>query len=269
MQPQSAVTESADSSSRLEGLWTFEEGGGDTARDSSGNGQTLSAHGDPVWVGGGTFGGAIALDGASQWLTTAGPILRTTESYSVAAWVRFDTGTMDPGLRLPRGTYAVTAVSQIGPSSEEPTHSPFYLGARAIKQTMPDGTSPAALRWCLTVAPVDGSMTGVLEWQHATSAKPIEVSVFDEWVLLVGVCDTATRTTQLYVPGTDDGGTATLPEEWPFWQAEGGLQVGQAFWLGNPVDRWPGSVGPVRAYSGVLTADDAVSLYEQGATAER
>jgi concanavalin A-like lectin/glucanase superfamily protein len=281
-----ATTSSRDAAAgapvRLEGWWRFDEGSGDTFADASGNGHTLTPTGGPTPTTGGRFGGAIAFDGATQWLSTARPVLRTDESFSVAAWLRLDRAAMRAGVQLPENHNAVTAVSQ-----DAPTHSPFYLGARLARTNRPDGFE-ASLRWTFTVAPTDDGTTDIIEWCHAHSTQPVEV---DQWVLLVGVYDLSTRTARLYVPGTGDRGTYRLPEVWPRWHAPGGLQigqarysdkvadvwpgsvgptrVGQARYLDSVADLWPGSVGPVRAYTGVLTEEDAASLYAEDSLSSR
>jgi hypothetical protein len=159
---------------------------------------------------------------------------------------------------LPAGHHALTAVSQSGLS-----HSAFYLGVRLIPEP---SNGQAILRWNFTVAPIDGSTTGPVEWQHAY-ADAVEPSVLEKWVLLVGVYDLTSRCARLYVPGSDVVGIARLPENWPCWNAENGLHVGCGRYLDGVADQWPGSVGPVRAFAGVLSADDAASLYSRDAIA--
>jgi hypothetical protein len=257
--PTGAIeSETRDAAHRLAAWWTFDEGEGDTAADASGNGHQLTAVNGPQWTGSSRFG-AVSLDGAAQHLATQDPAVRTDESYSVAAWVRLDSSRTD--LRLPAGWHAVTAVSQSGPSRSAATHCQFYLGARTSADAQPDGTTKDVLRWCFTVAPADGSVEQKLvDWQHAMSG-PIESSALDRWELLVGVYDVATRKTHLFVPGRGEVATVELPEQWTLWHAGGQVHVGQAIWLGNMVDQWPGSVGPVRLYAGVLTESDAARLY--------
>ncbi len=226
------------------GRWRFDEGVGDRAADSSGNGHILTGVGDFGWTSG-PFGGAVVLDGATQWLSTAGPVLRTDQSFSVAAWVRLESSTMGQQVRLAPGVHALTAVSQSGP-----THSPFYLGVRLIRETH--------VRWCFTVSPEDGVS---VEWQHAASSTPIDESMFDRWTLIVGVLDVSSRTTHLYVRDNGDDATVHLPDVWTPWQADDGLQVGQGRFSAVPADMWPGSIGQMRVFSGALTAEDVENLH--------
>ena len=251
VQPQSAQSNSPGVSPRTEGWWKFGDDLTAGVEDLSGNGHTLTTTGEPTRVEG-PFGGGVALDGATQWLGTAKPVLRTDASFSVAAWVRLDGDTVQP----PPGEFAWTALSQSGAS-----HTPFYLGLRVIQQPQPDGTTVGVPSWCFTAAPVDGSMTGAVEWQHAHSTQPADESQLGQWVLLVGVLDAARHTATLYVPSTGDRNTVQLTAQWPYWNADGGLQVGFGRYLDDVSDQWPGSVGPVRVFSGVLSESDAAALH--------
>ncbi|MER8072293.1 LamG-like jellyroll fold domain-containing protein [Streptomyces sp. NPDC094034] len=250
-----------DGAGTLRAWWKFDEGAGTTATDSSGNGHTLTATGDPGRSVGGTVPGAVAFDGVSQWLSTEGPVLRTDQSFSVAAWVRLDATTTAGDIDLPAGQYAIAAVAQDGPS-----HSPFYLGARKVLDGQTTGAPEAPLRWDFTVAPIDGAVTGTIEWPHA-AAGPVQPAL-GEWVLLVGIYDLDAGTATLVVPGAGDVVTVPLPEGWPQWHAEGGVQLGRARYLDKVSDLWPGSVGPVRIFSGVLTAEDAAELYRNDTVPE-
>lgn len=245
-------TSNAEANGRVDEVarWTFDEGAGATASDSTGNGHTLTAVGDVGWTSGGRAGGAVALDGATQWLATETPVLRTDESFSVAAWVCLDRDALGPEIKFPPDVYAYTAVSQSGPG-----HSPFYLGVRLVDEKV---------RWCFTVSPEDGLS---VEWQHAASTAPVDRSMLDTWVLLVAAFDVEAGTTHLYVPGSREHATVPLPDGWPHWHGYDGLQVGQGRFESKPADMWPGAIGRVQLFSGVLTAEDVDSLYSDDAPA--
>ena len=51
------------------GVWLFNETAGDTASDSSGNGNDGTLEGDPNWVPDGKFGNALELDGAGDYVS--------------------------------------------------------------------------------------------------------------------------------------------------------------------------------------------------------
>lgn len=153
------------------GHWALDEGTGTTAKDDGPNAKPLTLSAGTSWTPG-VSGSALKFDGNGQYAETDGPVLDTTASYSVSAWVRLD--------ELP-GNYA-TAVSQ---DTRRQT-SPFYLqygqGAFAF-------STPGESRARLVTTPEKG------RWYH-----------------LVGVRDSADNTIELYVDGkpaaTATGGAA-------------------------------------------------------------
>ncbi|MDH7598525.1 MAG: sugar-binding protein [Sedimentisphaerales bacterium] len=67
--------------------WRLDEKSGDKAYDSSGNGQMVTLHGDPVWMpSDGKIGGALALDGIDDWVETG--YATDLPYWTVAVWVR-------------------------------------------------------------------------------------------------------------------------------------------------------------------------------------
>ncbi|MFE6174448.1 LamG-like jellyroll fold domain-containing protein [Streptomyces sp. NPDC056464] len=153
------------------GSWALDEGTGNTANDSGPNAKALKLSEGTTWTPG-VNGSALRFDGQGRYAETDGPVLDTTGSYSVSAWVRLD--------ELP-GNYA-TAVSQ----DTRRQASPFYLqygqGAFAF-------STPGESRARLVTTPETG------RWYH-----------------LVGVRDSTDNTIKLYVDGkpaaTATGGAA-------------------------------------------------------------
>jgi hypothetical protein len=236
---------------RLQGSWHLDEAGGTTAADDSGYGRTMTATGAPAWTSDSVVGAsAIALNGSSQWLNTGGPVLRTDSSFSVAAWVRLN-GSLLGGAPP---TTAATALGQDGTYM-----SGFFLGYRLVTQTNPDGTTSTVGHWSFSVTSSDASSG--YTWLHARSLLPVDASALDQWVLIVGVYDAASRTTRIYIPGTGDQDARPLPSSWLPWQAGGRLTAGRAKYKGNNVDFWPGDIDEVRAYAGVLTNAEAQDLF--------
>ncbi|MER7491246.1 LamG-like jellyroll fold domain-containing protein [Streptomyces pharetrae] len=142
------------------GHWALDEGSGGTAKDDGPNAEPLTLAGGTTWTPG-IDGSALRFDGQGQYAETDGPVLDTTGSYSVSAWVTLDA--------LP-GNYA-TAVSQ----DTRRQASPFYLqygqGAFAF-------STPGEHRARLETTPETG------RWYH-----------------LVGVRDSTSDEIRLYVDG--------------------------------------------------------------------
>jgi hypothetical protein len=169
-----------------------------------------------------------------------------------------DSARLGGQLALPPDWYAVTAVSQDGPS-EEPSNSPFYLGVRLIDNPLKSGAN-YTMHWNFTASPALGTEYD-FDWTHAFSQQVVRPEELDEWVLLVGVYDLTAGFLRLYVPGNADEAHVELPDNWPKWHAAGPTRLGHGRFRGDVADQWPGSIGQVRVYSGVLSKEDAASLY--------
>ncbi|MGW7298005.1 LamG-like jellyroll fold domain-containing protein [Streptomyces sp. NPDC054829] len=159
------------------GHWKLDENTGTTAADEGPNDRPLTLREGATWTPG-VSGSALKFDGQKQYAETAGPVLDTAGSYSVAAWVRLD--------QLP-GNYA-TAVSQ----DSRATANSFYLqyGHGNFAFSTPDE-------------------------RRATAPVSVERG---RWYHLVGVRDATTNQIRLYVDGelaaTNTGGAA-LPSTGP------------------------------------------------------
>jgi len=69
----------------LVGYWTFDEGSGTIAYDSSGNGLDGTFNGDPQWVVG-QVGGALEFDGDDSVEIPHSPLLSITDEITITAW---------------------------------------------------------------------------------------------------------------------------------------------------------------------------------------
>ncbi|MFD3627543.1 LamG-like jellyroll fold domain-containing protein [Streptomyces sp. NPDC058698] len=151
------------------GSWALDEGTGTTAKDDGPADRPLKLTEGTGWTDG-VSGSALKFDGQGQYARTDGPVLDTTGSYTVSAWVSLDS--------VP-GNYA-TAVSQDGLRQANPFYLQYGQGAFAF-------STPGGQRARLETTPETG------RWYH-----------------LVGVRDDTTGEITLYVDGeraaTVDGG---------------------------------------------------------------
>lgn len=165
----------------------------------------------------GAVGQAMQLDGVSGSVAVPN-VLRTDESFSVAAWVRLDQA---------GGAHA--AVSQ----DSDGAFAGFDLWYR-----------PESGRWAFGMARDKAIYKGT---DLAQSAQPARVGV---WTHLAGVYNAKDRSLTLYVNGVPSG-TATRAV--PDWHANGLLRIGRTQWNGNPaVDHWRGAIDEVEVYDRVL-----------------
>ncbi|GAA4720745.1 LamG domain-containing protein [Phytohabitans rumicis] len=199
------------------GLWRLDG----TADDASGSGRG-TLHGWPTWAAGQSMYPdpadlAVQLDGYDDHVSAAN-VVDTSQSFSVAAWVRLDEA----------GKWS-TAVSQDGAHA-----SAFYL------QAMEDG------HWCFY-----GSREDKLDPPGAR-AKSSGLAQLGVWTHLAGVYRKQSRQVELYVNGVLAG---TAPHDGNF-KAGGGLQIGRARHNDSSVGFFPGAIDDVAVYSRPLFADE-------------
>lgn len=217
-----------DASGHPSGWWKLDQSAGTNVTDTSGSGYTANATGV-------TWGNNAATFAATsgQQVATNGPVLDTSSSYTVSAWVNMAS--------LP--THNATIVAQNGTNA-----SSFYLqynyahtGAPlwSMEQTDGDTAAPSFPSAYATAVPTSGT------WTH-----------------LVGVYNVATGTSQIYVNGALSGtGTNTTP-----WNATGPLTIGAGKYQGTAMDFLPGSVSNVQVYPRALSGSDVTALYGNGRT---
>src|ERR1700679_1578228 len=144
------------------GHWAFDEGTGTTAADSSGAGHPLTLQGGATWAPGVVGANALSLNGTQQYAESAGPVIDTTQSFTVSAWVY-----------LNNVNGYQTFVSQDGSQV-----SGFFLQLRGDTHqfafTRPAYDSPKAL--------------GIIATDAAVIPQP------DEWYHLTGVYDASAQT---------------------------------------------------------------------------
>ncbi|GIH22830.1 hypothetical protein Aph01nite_11400 [Acrocarpospora phusangensis] len=194
------------------GLWTLDGHG----FDDSGYGQDAQPTG-VVWAAdrGGNTEAAARLNGAAK-LTTAGPVVRTDQSFTVAAWARIT------DLSL----YERTVVSQEGTSVAS-----FYLGLRQ------DANRP---QWSMQLRPSDATVC----CPRAAVGGTVKLG---QWQHLAGVYDQAAGKVRLYVDGVNVREvTATSA-----WRANGPLSIGFGKWA-PAGDFFAGDVDDVQVFAGVL-----------------
>ncbi|SMD27515.1 Concanavalin A-like lectin/glucanases superfamily protein, partial [Kibdelosporangium aridum] len=200
------------------GHWKFDEKDGKTARNS------VEGGADGVLTGGASFdpkgasNGALKVDGVDGTMTTSGPVLRTDQSFSVAAHVKLD--------RADNGTYTV-----LGQDGEKICS--FCLQYQSN-------------RWVFVFPRNDADTPVGYDWV-GTEPQPVP----GVWTHLAGTFDATTGKIRLYVDGHLIGETTRVTP----WQATGAFRIGSARVLG--VNQWlPGSVDEVRVYSRALSEDE-------------
>ncbi|MGN5377108.1 LamG-like jellyroll fold domain-containing protein [Streptomyces lasalocidi] len=150
--------------------WTFDEGSGTSAAESSGNGHTATLQGAAGWGTGKVGAHSLSLTAGGD-ATASGPALDTSKAFSVGVWVNL----------AQLGGYQ-TAVSIDGKAV-----SAFYLGLR-------DDTGTFAF-----------ARLGSDATQNAAVAAAATAPTADTWTHLVGVSDPTAGVIRLYVNGVLEG----------------------------------------------------------------
>ncbi|MFD8915083.1 LamG-like jellyroll fold domain-containing protein [Streptomyces sp. NPDC059575] len=217
-----------DASGHPAGWWKLNQDSGDTVTDSSGAGNSAHATG-VTWSD-----DAASFSGTSgQEIATNGPVLDTTASYTVSAWVKMSS--------LP--THNATIVAQSGS-----TNSAFMLQYNYAHTGAP--------LWSMEQTSKDASGTSF------PAAYSSAVPASGAWTHLVGVFDASTGSIKIYVNGILSGsGTNATP-----WSATGPLTIGQAKYAGGSTDLLPGAVSDTQVYQRALSVSDISSLYGKGRT---
>jgi hypothetical protein len=210
------------------GRWTFDEGTGTTAADSSGTdpGSPLQLAGAAGWAAHDRYGTALSLNGTTGEAETTGPVLHTNANFTVAAWVRLSTTNTN-------GQW-VTAVSQNGSQS-----SSFVLG---------DNGSA----WAFALRGADASGSAVTVWQIAAPGA-VQAGV---WTHLVGVYDVGTHEMRLYV----NGALAATGEGASPFDSRSTLDVGRARTSNSWTGWWPGQVDDVQVWDRIVYPGEIAAI---------
>jgi len=221
-----------DSSGHAVGWWPLTDGSAASgnysptfAVDQSGSGNTAVMSSGATWAS-----GAASFNGSNGLLAASGPVLNTTQSYSVSAWVNPASTTT---------SFGFDAVSQGGSNmgSFQLQYSGGYGG------------------WAFTLAASDSSST-TYDSAHTSTAPPLNT-----WAHLVGTYNASTGAISLYVNGSL---AATATDTAP-WTGSGPLTIGGMQTAGGTASQiFDGQVADVQVYQRTLTASDVSTLYTDG-----
>jgi hypothetical protein len=220
----------------LVGHWTFDEGAGSDAKDSSGNNHTGKLKGGAAWAPG-KIGSGLLCDGKGAYvLLPNSPLLDKlqSESFSLAAWYRPD------------------AVPAGGTEAGDSAHGIL------VKQGWHEGL--VFNRDAVFL--MEHWLTGNV---HAAAATGTETYAPGKFYHVASVVDRAAGKTRLYVDGRQNSS-----RDWSPGAAT--RDFGTVPWrigIGNPGAQkyaYPanGVIDDVRMYKRVLSAEEILSLYESG-----
>jgi alpha-L-arabinofuranosidase len=213
----------ADSSPTLAAHYALDEGSGTTAADSSGNGANGTLSSGASWTAGQVGTHAAAFNGSSGNVDIPKPVVDTSQSFTVSAWVKLNS----------------TSGYQTAVSIDGSNISGFFLqlsgstGAFAFTRRTADDAGATEVRADSSVVPTAGT------WYH-----------------IVGVDDVAAGKLKIYVDGQEGSDAAFTGG----WKAAGHTEIGRGFYNGGATDWVNGAVDDVRFYQGALTTAQAESV---------
>ncbi|MEU6230043.1 LamG domain-containing protein [Streptomyces sp. NPDC047042] len=219
------------------GRWTFNEASGAAVDvsatapvlrdDATLTGAVRTTNGRRgVVTEGNATGDDRALKLANQaYASTAGKILETQGSYTVAAWVRLESTGSNAYILGQDGTQ----------------NSPFYLGYCEGVRT-----------WCLRLSDADSTTTSI-DNQRVNALQPAATKV---WTHLAAAINTNQKKLILYVNGVEQGRDDLTTGS---WSSTGALQIGRVKWKGGYVDHFRGEVDEVAVWQREAKAPSVVA----------
>ncbi len=204
--------------------YTFDDGTGTTAADMSGHGNTLTLGAGASWAAGKIGSNSLSVNGtATGNAVNASPVINTSTSFSVSAWVN---------LNSVSGWQTFVSIDGANTSG-------FYLqlrgdtGSFAFSRLASDSISAQPFRASATNAPTPGV-----------------------WYNLIGVDNVATGQLSLYVNGVLQSTVSYSGG----WQATGATVVGGAKFNGARTDFVNGEIDEVHFFNSPLTASAAANV---------
>jgi hypothetical protein len=207
--------------------WLLNEPAGTSLTDITGNGNTAA-------VAGGTLGapsrivgvGALSLNGTSaDYAQTTGPVVDTSQSYAVSAWVK-----------LAATTGYQTVLGQDG----------------AVSSGFQVQYDPSCTCWDFVLPLADATSPGA-----AVASAPSSAVVPGAWTQLTAVYDSGANVATLYVNGVK--GTSTAGPAAP-WNAGGAFAIGRSRWNNANGGYFNGSIADVQAWRRVLFPTEVAAL---------
>ncbi|RAJ31983.1 VCBS repeat protein, partial [Kitasatospora sp. SolWspMP-SS2h] len=205
--------------------WPLAEGGAEGSRVAStadpAGGLTLSGSTGATWNNQGIFNPNVHLNAnANGVLSTSGPAVNASASFSVSVWVKPE-------------DFGGVVLSQDGANT-----SRFMLF----------GDGPGTKQWKFCLARVDSG------WSYdCVSGNTVQLGV---WTHLGATYNATTKEMALYVNGIDIAATSHNPVA----GTDGSFRVGDYLNTGTHQVYYPGSVSDVRTWAGTALSPDQVAL---------
>ena len=210
----------------LVGYWSFDDGTGTIASDSSGNGNTAILVNGPIWTSG-EIAGALSFDGVDDYVAFASQH-QSTISISACVYAQATPGNVFPRI-IDMPGYVLFLAEPSNPNS-----NPASLGFLSRRSTQ------------------DG------EWD-----TPANSMVYNSWNHVAVVYDSSSTSNNadLYINRVKQTISKITSPQGTQTANEGAGIIGNRI----PLNRgWNGLIDELRVYNRALSAAEIVSLYDQG-----
>lgn len=207
--------------------WQFDDAAGATEARPTTPARTAALHGGATPGTEGAMGSALSFNGTDGYAVTDIPVVDTSRSFAVSAWVK------------PTEVPTHPAIVATQPGNSRPGFELYYsadLQRWVFNQYTADSTDASIAR---AMAPQPGGVTA------------------DQWTHLVGMYDGAAKVLRLYVNGQLAGQVAYATA----WNARRGLQLGAGSYDGKPGAFFPGAVDEVEIFDRALSGPEVTQLY--------
>ncbi|MFJ2566940.1 LamG-like jellyroll fold domain-containing protein [Streptomyces sp. NPDC087568] len=204
--------------------WKLAETSGLTAQDSSGGNRKVTL-GSTVTRSTEKGGAAVFNGTANAYGQADGPAVNTSGSFTVSAWVKLGT----------------TSVNSTFAAQDGKAASGFQL------------YYSTATGWTFNRHATDTDDPAIIRASSGTSAVTTGT-----WTHLVGVYDQAAGSLKLYVNGSQSGAATAFTSP---WEATGPLQIGRRLYKGTYAENTQGSIADVQVYGEALTASQVSAVY--------
>ncbi|WP_150130399.1 LamG-like jellyroll fold domain-containing protein [Streptomyces sp. 150FB] len=205
------------------GVWSFDEGTGTTAADSTGSHPAALA-GGAGWTDHARLGKALTTDGTTGYASAAGTGLDTSKSFTVSGWARLTGKTHNAVLTAQAGTKGSSFALYYSTAAD----------AWIFNRYTADSATPTIVRSTATTTPL-----------------------LNVWTHLTGVYDAQAQTLQLYINGLAQGDP--VPFTTP-WKASGAVQMGRGQYGAVFTDYFPGQIDDIEMWNRVLAPEEAADL---------
>ncbi|MFD5453508.1 LamG-like jellyroll fold domain-containing protein [Streptomyces olivaceus] len=209
-------------------VWQLDEAADATTADATTPSRTARLHGGATLGAAGKKDTGLHFDGTSGYADSDLTVVDTSDSFSVAAWVRLD--------RMPTSAAIIAAQ----PGNHSPGFELYY--------------SKEYDRWVFNQYTSDTASASVA---RAMAAEPGGARV-EDWTHLVGVYDGTAKQLRLYVNGKLAGVTAYTTA----WEARRGLQLGAGIYSGVHKSFFPGTVDDLRIFDRAVSTAEAGLLHQ-------